>query len=238
MIKSKNILSTYIKEQIQKSNMTLLFRQIPVTVIGNINQNISVPIIIKSIESILIKDTFVKNIENIYFGDFKFLADRSIQALYSDECIYVSTFNGKENITNEVVLKDILHEIGHSLEESLGNLLYSGEMNLEEEYLRKKKSLLVKLISQGYKYNNIEEYTSSEYSKEFDKFLYSEVGYVIIENMISGIFMSPYSATSLSEYFANGFEEYLYGDQLDLKQVCPTLYNKLKYIISKKMKSN
>ena len=48
-------------------------------------------------------------------------------------------------------------------------------------------------------------------------------------NMISSnIFYSPYAATSLREYFANGFEAlYYFGEYAFLKNSCPILFTKL-----------
>ena len=40
-----------------------------------------------------------------------------------------------------------------------------------------------------------------------------------------GLFASPYGATSLREYFANGFEKYFLGEAQHVKEVSPMLYN-------------
>ena len=232
MIKSKNIKAEYIKEKLSKSKIQLLFKKVPVTVIGDINQNLSIQIILNSIEKILVKPSFIENIENIYFGDFKFLADRSIQALYADNCVYISSFVNSKDITNTVVIKDVLHEIGHSIEDSHSLSLY-GDKRLEYEFLSKKNSLLKRLVDIGY-LDSTELYDGdSEYSVEYDKFLYSEVGYQNLEMVTSRLYLSPYSATSLSEYFANGFEQYFAGSQRDIKELCPTLYIKIKDISKK-----
>ena len=41
------------------------------------------------------------------------------------------------------------------------------------------------------------------------------------------MFLTPYSITSLREYWATGFEEYVLGNRLDLKNVCPYINKKL-----------
>ena len=67
-----------------------------------------------------------------------------------------------------------------------------------------------------------------EYRDAFDHFLYKEVGYPLLSSLTAGLFMSPYAATSLREYFANGFEWFFLKDQQTyLKQISPVLYNKL-----------
>jgi len=46
--------------------------------------------------------------------------------------------------------------------------------------------------------------------------------------LLMGLFISPYAATSLREYFATGFTDfYLYPDHNALSKVSPELYRKL-----------
>jgi Mlc titration factor MtfA (ptsG expression regulator) len=67
-----------------------------------------------------------------------------------------------------------------------------------------------------------------EYSEEFDKFLYKQVGYDKLSSLMMGLFISPYAATSLSEYFATGFAEfYTNSDHKYLQKIGPSLYKKL-----------
>ena len=66
-----------------------------------------------------------------------------------------------------------------------------------------------------------------EYEKKLDYFLHKVVGYDMLGHVINGIFVSPYSVTSLREYWAKGFEHYLLGKSYDLKDICPVLYNKI-----------
>jgi Mlc titration factor MtfA (ptsG expression regulator) len=40
-----------------------------------------------------------------------------------------------------------------------------------------------------------------------------------------GLFVSPYGATSLEEYFANAFENFYLEDPDDVKKISPALYN-------------
>jgi hypothetical protein len=61
----------------------------------------------------------------------------------------------------------------------------------------------------------------------FDDFLYNDIGYDRLSLTINGLFISPYSVTTLREYFSNGFEEYLRGDRAYLKQTCPYLFYKI-----------
>jgi hypothetical protein len=65
------------------------------------------------------------------------------------------------------------------------------------------------------------------FSTKIDDFLYKEVGYSALWQMVPGVFPSPYAATSLREYFARGFEEYYMGRPQELKNICPVLYSKM-----------
>ena len=43
----------------------------------------------------------------------------------------------------------------------------------------------------------------------------------------AGIFIRPYAAISLREYFATGFEAYYLGKQNELEKISPMLYDKI-----------
>ena len=67
-----------------------------------------------------------------------------------------------------------------------------------------------------------------EFDREFDEFLHQKVGYDILRTAIQGLFISPYAATSLREYFATGFTDfYMDSDHKYLKTVSPVLYEKI-----------
>ena len=68
-----------------------------------------------------------------------------------------------------------------------------------------------------------------EYNEEFDMLLHQKIGYEKLSNILTGVFISPYAATSLREYFATGFTEfYLHPDEHGfLKKISPELYKKL-----------
>ena len=78
----------------------------------------------------------------------------------------------------------------------------------------------------------LKDFLESNYSKEFDMFLYQEVGYELMTTLTMGLFVSPYSVTSLREYFATGFEKYYLKDRRYLKNISPILFEKIEYISS------
>ena len=68
-----------------------------------------------------------------------------------------------------------------------------------------------------------------DYNTEFDDFLLNQVGYDKLALLMQGVFISPYAATSLREYFATGFTDFFMNKSRDdLKSVSPVLYNKLR----------
>ena len=75
-------------------------------------------------------------------------------------------------------------------------------------------------------------YLSPEYNESFDNHLYKELGYDYLRNISPGLFYSPYAITSLKEYWANGFENYLLGDKQKLKDLSPILYNKIEKVLN------
>ena len=61
-------------------------------------------------------------------------------------------------------------------------------------------------------------------------FLYQDVGYALLTTLTMGLFVSPYAATSLREYFATGFDKYYLEDRRYLKNISPILFEKIEYI--------
>ena len=66
-----------------------------------------------------------------------------------------------------------------------------------------------------------------KYDRAIDDFLFRDVGYDILNQICVNIFPSSYAVTSISEYWAKGFEELFIGDRDTLKQMCPILFNTL-----------
>jgi hypothetical protein len=162
------------------------------------------------------------NIDIIYIGMFDVFFERDVQAVYEDGAIYVLS----EQFETEDFVESIGHEIAHAAEEIATEEVY-GDSLLEKEFLGKRNRLRDILIAHGYQYTD-GSFADVEYRDAFDHFLYKEVGYPIMTSLSSGLFMSPYAATSLREYFANGFEWFfLKNEYSTLKQISPILYNKL-----------
>ena len=79
-------------------------------------------------------------------------------------------------------------------------------------------------------------YNNPEYDARFDDYLYKDLGYDKLRLITPELFYSPYAITSLREYWANGFENYLLGDRNMLKDISPVLYNKIENLFEETQK--
>ena len=165
----------------------------------------------------------LSEVEMIIVGWFDEFEDRGLNAFYDGGTLYVS--NVQDDTAD--MTDDIVHEISHSLEEPHGYFIY-GDKKVEEEFINKRKYLHDMLWKMGYK-APITIFRDPEYNEKFDMFLYKKIGYSKLANIMKGVFITPYAATSLREYFATGFTEfYLHPDEHGfLKKISPELYKKI-----------
>lgn len=163
----------------------------------------------------------MSHIDIIYVGQFDIFKEKETNAVYDDGAIYIT--NEQDN--HEDMIDDIIHEIAHSVEEKYFDFIYQDQL-LKKEFLGKRQRLYSILLTNDYKpYSKIRN--TYAYDQEIDMYFYKEVGYESMWFLVSGLFPSPYAATSLREYFAIGFEQYYMKDRSQLKRECPFLYNKL-----------
>ncbi len=181
-------------------------------------KDIDMPAVVEVIKQKVPRRVFY-GLDAIYVGQFPDIEERNLTALYQNGAIYVSNDQDDE----EDLIDDIIHEFAHFLEEYLEDEIY-GDYALEEEFLKKRKILLNILREAGYTLDK-KPFLSPEYSEDFDDFLYHYVGYEQLATLSAGVFFSPYGATSLKEYWANGFEAYLDGQAKALAKVSPALFN-------------
>ncbi len=165
-----------------------------------------------------------QNIEIIYVGKFPEMEEREINAFYENDAIYVT--NEQEEEMD--MIEDIIHEISHAVEQNNQEFIYeSGQ--LQREFLGKRRALS-NLLSQKFKVPADFD-IDVEYDRSIDDFLFRDVGYDALNQICVGIFPSAYACTSVSEYWAKGFEELFIGETTDLKQMCPVLYKTLALLI-------
>ncbi len=168
-----------------------------------------------------------EGLNNLYIGKFDILDKRKLTALHLRDNIYIDN----EKVSNEKdLLDDIIHEFAHRFEENNSEQIYE-DGSIANEFLGKRNRLydLIKqeVEQEDDKEINYFDFINTEYNEDFDKFLYKKIGYTKIRNLAPTLFIRPYAATSLREYFATGFEDfYLEGGQ-QLKNISPILYNKI-----------
>tara|TARA_R100000808_G_C2117741_1_gene129861 strand:- start:90 stop:785 length:696 start_codon:yes stop_codon:yes gene_type:complete len=219
------MLQNYIQEQQQKlqqksdfytpGGLHVYYKE-PIT-----NEDIDVEAVIAKVESAL-PEHLRMGVEMIIFGHFDEFDERSINAFYDGGTLYIS--NVQDDAAD--LYDDIVHEYSHSLEESYGYEIY-GDQKIQDEFLRKRKHMHDILWKSGYK-APLSFFMNVELDEEFDKFLHETIGYDKLSTLLMGVFITPYAATSLAEYFATGFTDfYLYPDHQALSQVSPELYKKL-----------
>ena len=222
---------TKLNKYFRSSTQIKLLEQ---TIFGNVNviqqedlpDNINVNNILKKLE-IYVPDNFVQNLDGIYFGTYDFLLKRDLNALYKDGVIYVLP----EQDDEADIFDDIVHEIAHCVEETYGFDIYE-DGKIEEEFFTKRKRLFDILNAYGYNQVSANAYENMDYDLKFDQFLYLIVGYPALEQLTPGLFVSPYGATSLREYFANCFEEYFARKKYEhVKKVSPAVYEKIELLL-------
>lgn len=216
----------YIKEtkgSFSEKKETTFYGRIPVHIISPLTAELSINDVLKKIESIIPRHLLV-NVDMIYIGDFDFLKKKKINAAYADGALYI--LNEQDDASD--LIDDIVHEIAHASEEIYGSEIYSDE-EVKNEFLLKRKKLFEMLKAYDY-VNAAYDFKNLEYDEAFDKFLYKELGYERLSFFIEDVFLSPYSVTSLKEYFGIGFEQYFLDDRKKLKRICPELYDKINYI--------
>jgi len=195
---------------------------IPVLVVNEPDESVDLPQFCQEVEEILPR-VLLNNIEIVYIGNFPNLKNRN--ASFSFGAIYMTA----EEPTNFDMLENFVHEVAHSLEKQYGWQIY--DKNLIQEFKGKRERLRSILSSEGYKINPL-LYDNTEYNKQFDEFLAHEVGYPTLLSLTMGLFVSPYGATSIQEYFANGFEKFYLDSPKTVRDISPILYGKIEEIIN------
>ena len=201
--------------------MEYYIHNVPVFVVEDVGDNIDLPLFCSEVEEILPSRVFT-NVDVVYVGNFKDLNGRN--AAFTNGAIYM---NANEP-TNFDMIENLVHEVAHSLEAQYGWDIYADD--LLDEFKSKRTKLYHILMSEDY-YVNPALYGFTEYNEKFDDFLANTVGYPTLLNLTMGLFVSPYGATSLQEYFANGFEKYFLDNPRAVRDISPILYRKIEEIL-------
>jgi hypothetical protein len=214
----------YIKKSSQKHlnerREYSIFNGINVFLKDPLPKEVNMTLVIKDIEKKLPR-FLAHDLDAIYVGQFPELNSREVESVYMNGAIFISN---KQNSVEEMC-SSIVHEIAHGVEERYGEDIY-GDSEVVSEFMAKRKKLASLLREQGIN-SDIKTFLKLDFSQEFDDFLYKEVGYDLLNRLSAGLFISPYAATSIREYFANGFETFFCKEPEYLEKVSPKLYSKI-----------
>jgi len=151
--------------------------------------------------------------------------DKPFNAFYSNKVIYVSY----KLESDEDFIDDVIHELAHHVEKYFQKIIY-GDGKIKEEFEKKREKLFIELKSYGMQ-PPPQLQLKIGYDAKIDTYLYKEIGYEKLFNFTNGLFLTPYSATSLREYFAIGFEKYFLKPEYEahryIKKISPMVYNKI-----------
>lgn len=179
------------------------------------------PNLVFSTFSKLIPPHLLTGVDIVYVGQFDVFKKKKVNAVFQDGAIYVTN----EQDSNQDMIDDIVHELAHSVEEKFTQYIYD-QNDLKNEFVGKRKRLYEILNSYNYD-PPLSIKTVYYYDEKIDMYFYKDVGYEAMWNLVNGLFLTPYSTTSLREYFAVGFEHYFMGEKNTVKKLCPILYSKL-----------
>jgi uncharacterized protein YeaC (DUF1315 family) len=214
------LLIGYIKESVKRSGIYYLNNEIPVWSEDPLPEHINLQTVLNKIEEMM-PAAYFRYVDAVKIGTFPEMIDRELNAMYSDGVLYISNFQASE----EDMYDDVIHEMAHAVEDHNRELIY-GDQRLMVEFLGKRKRLYSILKSEGYDVT-LEQFLNINYDLEFDMFLYQEIGYMKLNNLVMGLFPSAYSVTSLAEYFAVGFEQFYMKEGSKINKTCPVLIKKI-----------
>ena len=212
--------NSYIKSNLDSFSEKVLYNNIVVLVKDPLPESVSLDKVLASVEQ-KVPEHLAYGVEMVYVGHFKEFDEYETNAAYKDGALYITN----DQTDEDDMIDDIVHEISHACEETYNSLIYS-DNNIYDEFTGKRKKLFEILHAEGYEVD-IKDFLNIEYSRDFDEFLYKEVGYDKLTFFTMGLFVSPYGATSYREYFANGFENYFLNDPHYVKIVSPAVYDKI-----------
>ena len=184
-----------------------LFGRVNIYTLQTLPENIDLQYVIETIEE-RVPSVFFHDIDSIFIGYFKEFEERDINAFYSDGALFITN----EQMNDEDLLDDIVHETAHAVE------------RMFPEYHR--------LKSEGWDID-LDDFVQVGYSTELDQFFYMEVGYPAMSSLTVDLFNSPYGATSIQEYWANGFEGFFLKNPQRIRKISPQIYNKMTTLINK-----
>jgi len=219
--------SSYIKNSLNESSQKSLINNIYTFIKDPLPEEFDLEHVLQVVRD-TVPEHLVYGLESIYIGQFEELTSKDMNAVYKDGAIYATN----EQSNEDDLIEDIVHEIAHLVEERLGEQIYD-DRSIVDEFLGKRQRFREIMKSEGHDIPS-EYYYDLEYDKKFDEFLYKTVGYEKLTYLTMGLFVSPYGATSLREYFANAFQHYFLGEINYVKKISPSVFQKIESLTFQK----
>ena len=210
----------YILEKIKDTTRNFQFGNIQVVQNREMPDHIDIFKIFKTLEQRFPQHYF-SGLEGVKIDHHDEFEERNITAVYKDGWMHIS--NQQDSPSG--LLNDIIHELAHHIETTHKKFIYE-DHKLAKEFVDKRKMLNHELRSDGY-WTDGYDFDDIEYSEQLDNFLYKRIGTRVLSAITAGLFIRPYSAVSLREDFATGFEAYYLGDKNRLYKISPSLYNRI-----------
>jgi hypothetical protein len=215
----------YVFEKVKNTTRHFRFGNVPVYEKDQLPDNVDAQAIFSSVER-LIPSKLFSGLKGVQIGHQEVFDDREANALYRDGVFYIT--QDQDNAAD--LIDDIVHEFAHHAEVLYPEQIY-GDQKIKKEFLKKRYELEFELKSEGY-WTQEYDFKNLKFDEDFDQFLYKRVGKNLLRMITSGMFIRPYGAVSLREYFATGFEQYFLGSKQKLKKISPELYNKIDELVN------
>ncbi len=165
----------------------------------------------------------VSHVKQIKVSTFPSMKKEDYKSYYKDGIMYLSS----DVDYIEEMMMNFFHELAHSFEKPHYDKIY-GDGLLEIEFRNKRQKLKNVITMYEGGMTPPFDFSQINYNKELDHYLANTIGYDKLWQYCNGIFTNPYAATSLREYFASGFENYVKNNSETLDRFCPVLYNKVR----------
>ena len=219
----------YILEKVENTTRYFKFGNVQVEEIDPLPGDINLNAIFKTIEDNLPSHYFEK-LKGVKIQHLEIFDKKEVNALYRDGIFYLT--NQQSNTQD--LLDDLIHEFAHHMETIFPEEIYS-DRSVTREFLRKRQELNFELRSEGYWTDDF-DFDNLKYAQNLDFFLYNRVGRNMLRSVTAGIFIRPYAAVSIREYFATGFEAYYTGQERTLENLSPILFDKITDLHNNKRK--
>lgn len=203
-----------------------LFGHIHIQISDKPPESVSVKTVLDMVKK-TIPQHLLGDLDAIYIGNFKPLNDRQVDSMYISGAILVSS----NHQSDKALYDTLVHEFAHAVEEIANYQIY-GDGMVEREFLAKRKSLYM-MLKDDYQVDK-NDFMNVEFSYSFDNLLNKEIGYDNMAPLTHGLFMSPYGATSIHEYFANAFEHVFIDGPHTVQDISPAAYKKIRFVMNPK----